>query len=137
MSTNLTDDELMAMWSAESVPNRTTSEFVRAFARAAIAADRSRRASSAAAVPGWMPIETAPADMAEHVVVRWVDSDGDEMRQFDRKEDGCWMSWHDHAEHVEIIGGHGVSYTPPYEHWMPLPAPPAARGIPAESGREG
>jgi hypothetical protein len=51
MSTNLTDDELMAMWFDESVPQRGTREFVCAYARAAIAADRSRRASSAAAVP--------------------------------------------------------------------------------------
>ena len=29
------------------------------------------------------------------------------------------------AEHVEVIGGHGVSYTPPYKHWLQLPAAPS------------
>jgi hypothetical protein len=78
----------------------------------------------------WRPIETAPEDMAEEVVVRWLDSDGAVCQQFDYTEDGCWMEWHNHAEHVEIIGEHGVSYTPPYTHWKPLPAPPdsAAKG---------
>jgi hypothetical protein len=78
----------------------------------------------------WRPIETAPEDMAEEVVVRWLDSDGAMCQQFDYTEDGCWMEWHNHAEHVEIIGGHGVSYKPPYTHWKPLPAPPdsAAKG---------
>lgn len=72
----------------------------------------------------WQPIETAPQDMTECVVVRWVDSEGQEHQDFDYKEDGCWMRWHDHAAHVEVIGGHGVSYTPPYQHYMPLPAAP-------------
>jgi hypothetical protein len=72
----------------------------------------------------WQPIETAPEDMAEPVVVRWVNSDGEEARQFDYKEDGCWMGWHDHAEHALMIGGWGVSETPPYEHWLQLPAAP-------------
>jgi hypothetical protein len=79
-----------------------------------------------AAQPGWQPIETAPEDMNERVVVRWVDSEGEEARKLDYREDGCWVGWHDHAEHVQMIGGHGVSYTPPYEHWMPLPAAPDA-----------
>jgi hypothetical protein len=75
----------------------------------------------------WRPIDTAPADMSESVVVRWTNSDGEERREFDIKQDGCWIGWHDHAEHVEIIGGHGVSYDPPYQHWLPMPAyPPAA-----------
>jgi hypothetical protein len=84
--------------------------------------------SSAPAAPqaqGWLPIESAPDDMTECVVVRWKDSDGEECHRFDFKEEGCWMDWHNNAEHVEMIGGHGVSYTPPYESWMPLPAPPA------------
>ncbi|MBQ0917504.1 Lar family restriction alleviation protein [Hydrogenophaga aromaticivorans] len=74
---------------------------------------------------GWQPISTAPDDMTEPVMVFWIDSDGAPMREFDYKEDGCWMGWHEHAEHVHVIGGHGVSYTPPYTHWMPLPSPPA------------
>jgi hypothetical protein len=72
----------------------------------------------------WQPIETAPQDMTECVVVRWVDGDGQEHQDFDYTEDGCWVGWHEHAEHVEMIGGHGVSYTPPYQHYMPLPAAP-------------
>ena len=75
---------------------------------------------------GWRPIETAPDTMTGTVVVRWVNSDGEECRELDYKEDGCWIGWHEHAEHVEIIGGHGVSYTPPYTGWMPLPPPPDA-----------
>jgi len=74
----------------------------------------------------WLPIETAPEDIDQCVAVRWKDSEGNECRDLDYMEDGCWMHWHDRAEHVEMIGGHGVSYTPPYEHWMPLPPPPAA-----------
>ncbi|HET8695770.1 MAG TPA: hypothetical protein VFM33_13945 [Aquabacterium sp.] len=76
----------------------------------------------------WQPIETAPQDMTECVVVRWVDSDGQEHQDFDYTEDGCWMRWHDHAEHAEAIGGHGVNYTPPYQHWMPPPPPPTTQG---------
>lgn len=72
----------------------------------------------------WQPIEAAPEDMTEPVVVRWVNGDGEEARRFDYREDGCWMGWHDHAEHVRMIGGRGVSETPPYEHWLPLPAAP-------------
>lgn len=75
---------------------------------------------------GWLPIESAPEDITEPVVVRWVDGEGLERRDFDYKEDGCWMMWHDHVDHVHMIGGHGVSETPPYEHWMPLPTPPGA-----------
>lgn len=74
---------------------------------------------------GWQPIETAPDDMTEPVLVFWIDSDGAPMREFDYKEDGCWIGWHEHAEHVHVIGGHGVSYTPPYTSWMQLPPPPA------------
>ena len=74
----------------------------------------------------WQPISTAPDNMARPAIVFWLDEDGEEQSSFDYTEDGCWMNWHDHAEHVEIIGGHGVSYTPPYTHWMPLPPPPAA-----------
>jgi len=74
----------------------------------------------------WQPIETAPESMDKCVVVRWTDSDGNEQHEFDYTEDGCWVKWHEHAEHVEMIGGHGVSYTAPYEDWMPLPPPPAA-----------
>lgn len=77
-----------------------------------------------AAAPQWQPIETAPDNMTAPVVVRWVNSEGEESCDLDYKEDGCWMGWHDRADHIESIGGHGVSYTPPYEHWMPLPAAP-------------
>lgn len=75
---------------------------------------------------GWRPIETAPDSMSEIVVVRFVNSDGEECHEFDYREDGCWIRWHEHAEHIEVIGGHGVSYTPPYKHWMPLPPKPDA-----------
>lgn len=85
----------------------------------------------------WLPIESAPDDMTECVVVRWKDSDGEEQRCLDYKEDGCWMYWHENAEHVEIIGGHGVSYTPPYEHWMPLPPVPTAAITEPGAGGEG
>lgn len=74
----------------------------------------------------WKPISTAPENMGRPAIVFWRGEDGEEQSDFDYTEDGCWMNWHDRAEHVEIIGGHGVSYTPPYTHWMPLPPPPAA-----------
>lgn len=70
---------------------------------------------------GWMPIDSAPENMTECVVVRWVTNDGDEAREFDYKEDGCWMNWHDKAEQAEIVGIGGMSYTAPYEQWLPLP----------------
>ena len=76
---------------------------------------------------GWLPIETAPENTVREVVVQWMDSDGVVHRDLEYREDGCWMRWHDHAEHVEVIGGHGVSYTPPYREWMPLP-PAATQG---------
>lgn len=80
-----------------------------------------------AAVPAaWQPIETAPKNLDRPVVVLWLGEDGEERHDFDCTEDGCWMQWHDHAEHVHMIGGHGVSYEPPYTHWMPLPAAPGA-----------
>jgi hypothetical protein len=86
-------------------------------------------AERAAVVPaGWLPIETAPENMTTPAAVRWIDSDGHEQHDLDQTEDGCWVGWHDHAEHVEVIGGHGVSYTPPYTHWMPLPAAPTPTG---------
>ena len=78
-----------------------------------------------AAASQWRPIETAPKDMQECVVVRWVDGEGNELCDFDYREDGCWMIWHDHAERAEMIGGNGVSYTAPYQGWMPLPAAPS------------
>ena len=74
----------------------------------------------------WQPIETAPENMARLVAVFWRDADGEPRHELDRTEDGCWQWWHDQAEHVEIIGGHGVSYTPPYTHWHELPADPEA-----------
>lgn len=72
-------------------------------------------------VSPWMPIETAPENTDAPVVVGWVDAEGKEQHCFDYTEDGCWMEWHEHAEHVHMIGGHGVSWTPPYTHWLPLP----------------
>ena len=71
----------------------------------------------------WQPIESAPETMAGPVVVYWVDEAGSVWYELDYTEDGCWMRWHDNADHISIIGGHGVSYTPPYTHWMQL-APP-------------
>ena len=72
----------------------------------------------------WQPIETAPENMTECVIVFWTDAEGDARHEFDYTEDGCWIRWHEHAEHTEVIGGHGVSYTPPYTHWLALPPPP-------------
>ena len=67
------------------------------------------------------------------VVVGWLDKEDTETPErhdFDFLEDGCWQRWHDHAEHVQVIGGHGVSYTAPYTVWMPLPPPPTtAEGV--------
>jgi len=79
----------------------------------------------------WQPIETAPEKTGGLVVVRWLDSDGAVCHDLDHTEDGCWMRWHDHAEHVEVIGGHGVSYTPPYTQWLPL-SPTGNHGITKE-----
>lgn len=84
-------------------------------------------------VVAWQPIETAPENTGGLVVVRWLDSDGAVCNELDHTDDGCWMGWHEHAEQVEIIGGHGVSYTPPYTHWMPLPDAP---GITSTSTKE-
>lgn len=69
----------------------------------------------------WQPIETAPENTGELVAVQWFDSDGVLIRDLDYTEDGCWINWHEHAGHTEVIGGHGVSYTPPYTHWLKLP----------------
>lgn len=72
-------------------------------------------------VGGWMPIATAPE--GQMVVVGWLDpedAEHPERHDFDLLEDGCWQQWHERAEHVEVIGGHGVSYTPPYTVWMPV-----------------
>jgi len=76
----------------------------------------------------WQPIETAPENTGGLAVVRWVDDDGQEHIELDCAEDGCWIGWHDRAEHVEIIGGHGVSYTPPYTQWLLL-SPTGHHGI--------
>lgn len=70
----------------------------------------------------WQPIATAPDGRL--ILVGWLDAkdaEHPERHEFEWLEEGCWTRWHDHAEHVEIIGGHGVSYTPPYTHWMYLP----------------
>lgn len=88
------------------------------------------------AVPEWWnPIRTAPENSNGLVAVQWVDRDGVLIRDLDYTEDGCWMVWHNNAERVEIIGGHGVSYTPPYTHWMPLPPLSAAPAQPAQTTR--
>jgi hypothetical protein len=68
----------------------------------------------------WQPIETAPLNTSQLVAVMWKNRDGDLCHDLDHTEDGCWIKWHEHAEHTEIVGGHGVSYTPPYTHWMSL-----------------
>lgn len=84
------------------------------------------------AAPGWLPIETAPENAV--VVVAWWESDETPHYDFDQREDGCWQRWHDHAEHVEVIGGHGVSYTAPYTHWMRLgPIPVATEWVVREA----
>jgi len=82
--------------------------------------------ASTAMFGAWLPIATAPENSDCPVVVFWRNEDGDDMCDFDYTEDGCWIKWHEHAEHVHCIGGHGVSYTPPYTHWMRLPPPPDA-----------
>lgn len=83
-----------------------------------------------AMVGGWMPIATAPE--GQMVVVGWLDpedAEHPERHDFDLLEDGCWQQWHERAEHVEVIGGHGVSYTPPYTVWMPVsPIPTTSAG---------
>lgn len=81
---------------------------------------------------GWRLIETAPE--GQMVVVGWLDkedADNPERHDFDLLEDGCWRNWHDHAEHVHVIGGHGVSYTAPYTVWMPVGTipPTSAEGV--------
>lgn len=81
-----------------------------------------QQAAPGAVLEGWQPIETAEND-SDLVAVFWLNSDGEEMHDLDYTEDGCWVKWHDYAEHVEIIGGHGVSYTAPYTHWKHLGAP--------------
>lgn len=80
----------------------------------------------------WQPMEAATENMTAPVVVFWQDSDGNDQHDFDYTEDGCWIRWHEHAEHVEVIGGHGVSYTPPYTYWMQLP--PVEVGIGTKEG---
>ena len=81
-------------------------------------------------VGGWRPIATAPE--GQMVVVGWLDQEDHEhpeRHDFDLLEDGCWQQWHERAEHVEVIGGHGVSYTPPYTVWMPVsPIPTTSAG---------
>lgn len=98
------------------------------------AARADKTAPQPAVAAGWMPIETAPK--GQLVVVGWLDhedAEHPERFEFDYLEDGCWMQWHEHAEHVEVIGGHGVSYTPPYTHWMPLGTLPHAPSTEGES----
>lgn len=76
-------------------------------------------------VGGWQDIATAPE--GQMVVVGWLDhedTEHPERHDFDMLEDGCWQQWHERAEHVEVIGGHGVSYTPPYTVWMPVSSIP-------------
>lgn len=75
----------------------------------------------------WLPIETAPENMDRPALVFWIDAEGQEHQDIDYTEDGCWMGWHNHAEHVHMIGGHGVSDTPPYTHWQPINPPSAMR----------
>ncbi|AFU45855.1 hypothetical protein C380_10770 [Acidovorax sp. KKS102] len=84
-------------------------------------------------VGGWQDIATAPE--GQMVVVGWLDhedTEHPERHDFDLLEDGCWQQWHERAEHVEVIGGHGVSYTPPYTVWMPVSPIPTS---PADSGK--
>ena len=77
----------------------------------------------------WLPISEAVE--GELVVVGWrdpLDTEHPDRHRFDWLEDGCWHEWHEHAEYVEMIGGHGVSYTPPYTHFkrlgaLPIPSP--------------
>lgn len=98
-------------------------------ATAAAQGFRDGQAVQAAVAAGWMPIEMAPE--GAQVVVCWRDAEDmehPERFEFDYLEDGCWMKWHEYAEHVEVIGGHGVSYTPPYTGWMPLPPAPSTEG---------
>lgn len=86
---------------------------------------------------GWQDIATAPE--GQMVVVGWFDPedhDTPERHDFDMLEDGCWQKWHEHAEYVEVIGGHGVSYTAPYTSWMPVPAIPAPSSV-DEGGSNG
>lgn len=82
--------------------------------RAAVLADRAGR---------WQPIETAPQNTGDLVLVYWIDECGGERYELDNTEDGCWMQWNDHADHMTIIGAPRVNYTPPYTHWMRITPP--------------
>lgn len=101
-------------WSWHDLPER---------ASAAIAAIdvMTRAARKLASAPDWNPIDTAPP--REVVAVYWVDREGEERHDLDFWDEGVWSGWHDHAEHTEIIGGHGVPYAAPYTHWKRLGAP--------------
>lgn len=83
-------------------------------------------AQPAPAVPaGWRPISEAPE--GKLIVAGWIDSEGQEWHDFDYLEDGTWMHWQDHYDHVTAIGGHGVKEQAPYTHFMdiaPIPAAP-------------
>lgn len=94
------------------------------YARAAIQADRASRAPSPQGDAGWMLIEEdAPIDVPldTAVLLAWWDDWSEEWRieaNYAGSKRGGWR--------------HGRA-----THWMPLPAPPAARGArstPAKGG---
>ncbi|GAA0531209.1 hypothetical protein [Pigmentiphaga daeguensis] len=91
--------------------------------RAAVLADRASRAPSPQGDAGWMLIEEdAPIDVPldTAVLLAWWDDWSEEWKieaNYAGSERGGWR--------------HGRA-----THWMPLPAPPAARSTPAKGGEQ-
>lgn len=78
-------------------------------------------------VNAWIPIETVPKEV-DRVVVYWAE-EGEPRYMFDYIEEGRWVMHADHYEHYCMVACPemtGPKETPPYTHWMPLPAVPGS-----------
>lgn len=134
----LTDDELQFIHDNPNTNN--VAKWVDDRARAAVLADRERRAQPAPEAEAWIPVSKRLPEKGALVLVYsppesgdWPDSVRIDLDFLDPDSDG--NAWHGHNEHYEhyciVAKGGDVAFTgpgeqAPYTHWAHLPAPPAA-----------
>ena len=122
MSDDIELPELPEPDSCDGLAGRWSVTQMRQFARAAVLADRERRAQPAPGAESWRPIETAPKFQDEIDI--WGKCGRYTNCSWNKQTYGSELGWV--YESAYDCNGPVMDLVPGPTHWTPLPAPPAA-----------